>query len=146
MVTNNLRDVVYRPVRSWIGTRVGKRWDPLAAGVGVLGAFLVSGLMHELIFYYMTRVTPTWEVTCFFVLHGVCLVVEYGLKRLMMGKLRLHRMVSGPLTVGFVVVTTIWLFFPPVVRTGADVKVSEECRMVVEVVIEKLKLIYEWRK
>ncbi|KAM4087369.1 hypothetical protein ACJW30_10G173000 [Castanea mollissima] len=73
MVTNILRHTVYKPVRSISETVLVKlkqqkqKWAPLPA---VLVAFIVSGLMHELIFFYITRVNPTWEVTCFFVLHG----------------------------------------------------------------------------
>lgn len=141
MVTDVLRDVVYRPVRFWVGARLGNPKAPLAIAAGIMSAFVVSGLMHEVIFYYVTRVSPTWEVTCYFVLHGVCLVVEYGLKRLLMGKFRLHWAVSGPLTVGFVVVTAMWLFFPPVVRPGVDLKVIEEWRVFVEFLHGKLKSI-----
>ncbi|KAK3198911.1 hypothetical protein Dsin_022326 [Dipteronia sinensis] len=133
MVTNVLRFTVYKPVRSCVGNALGgRRWDPLAAVMGLLSTFLVSGLMHELIFYYVTRGTPTWEVTWFFVLHGACLAVEFGLKSLTTGKFRLHWAVSGPLTVGFVVATAMWLFFPPVVRPGIDVKVIEEYKIFID--------------
>ncbi|KAF3319954.1 long-chain-alcohol O-fatty-acyltransferase 11 [Carex littledalei] len=38
--------------------------------------FLTSGLMHELIFFYSTLRKPTGEVTVFFMLHGICVVVQ----------------------------------------------------------------------
>ncbi|KAH7544127.1 hypothetical protein JRO89_XS15G0112800 [Xanthoceras sorbifolium] len=142
MVTNALRHAVYKPVRSYVGKALPRRWDPLAPMMGLMAAFLVSGLMHELIFYYVTRVTPTWEVTWFFVLHGACLVGELGLKRRLTGKFRLHRTVSGPLTVGFVAATAMWLFFPPVVRPGTDVRVIEECKIFTEFVKSKSKLVF----
>ncbi|OMO83624.1 putative long-chain-alcohol O-fatty-acyltransferase 5 protein [Corchorus capsularis] len=126
VVTNILRQTIYKPVRSFSDSVLGPKWAPLPA---VMAAFVVSGLMHELLFYYVTRVSPSWEVTWYFVLHGVCVVVEFGLKRVFSGKLQLHWAVSAPLTVGFVVATAMWLFFPPVLRTGAVEKVLEEFKV-----------------
>ncbi|KAM5580877.1 putative long-chain-alcohol O-fatty-acyltransferase 5 [Rosa sericea] len=137
MITNILRDTIYKPVRSAMAAFVGSEWAPLPA---VLAVFLVSGLMHELIYYYMTRVTPTWEVTLFFILHGVCLVVEVGMKKVLAPKWRWHWAVSVPMTLGFVAVTAIWLFFPPLVRNGVDAKAIEECKELLEFIKEKLKL------
>ncbi|KAA8527025.1 hypothetical protein F0562_008746 [Nyssa sinensis] len=77
MVTNILRHTVYKPVSSALAAVIGSQWAPLPA---VLASFVVSGLMHELCLYYLTRATPTWDMTWFFVLHGVCVVVEMGLK------------------------------------------------------------------
>ncbi|CAK7326937.1 unnamed protein product [Dovyalis caffra] len=133
MVTNLLRHTVYKPVRSSLGSLLAK-WAPLLA---MLASFLVSGLMHELLFYRVTRASPSWEVTSFFVLQGVCLVVELALKRRFRSRWQLHWAVSGPLTVGFVVVTAMWLFFPPIVRTGADERAIEECKMFLNFVKEE---------
>ncbi|KAK4420814.1 Long-chain-alcohol O-fatty-acyltransferase [Sesamum alatum] len=109
MVTSILRPTVYHPVRR-ISTRIlGRRWAPAPA---ILATFLVSGLMHEVIYYYMSRARPTWEVTWFFVLHGVCLAAEVALKKAVGRRLQLPKVVSRPLTVGFVAVTGGWLFFP----------------------------------
>ncbi|KAF5728871.1 acyl-CoA--sterol O-acyltransferase 1-like [Tripterygium wilfordii] len=67
MVTSTLHATVYDPVRK-VSTRVfGSKLAPLPA---VVATFLVSGLMHELIFFYIGRKPPNWELTCFFVLHG----------------------------------------------------------------------------
>ncbi|XP_009361072.2 probable long-chain-alcohol O-fatty-acyltransferase 5 [Pyrus x bretschneideri] len=136
MITNTLRQTVHKPVRSAAETFLGTAWAPLPA---VLATFLVSGLMHELIYFYMTRATPTWEVTWFFVLHGVCLVVEFGVKKALGGRWRLHWVVSTPLTIVFVVATATWLFFPPLVRNGVDTRAIEECKELVEFVKQKLK-------
>jgi hypothetical protein len=116
---------------------IGTEWAPLPAALAV---FLVSGLMHEIIFFYMTRSTPTWEVTLFFILHGVCLVVEVGVKKVLTPKWQWHWAVSVPLTLGFVVVTAIWLFFPPLVRNGVDARAIEECKELLEFIKQKLKL------
>lgn len=124
-VTNTLRETVYKPVRSISMTILGKKCAQIPA---LLSAFLVSGLMHELLFYYATRAKPSWEMTMFFVLQGICVVLEFLMKMALKGRKKLHLpwFVSGPLTVSFVVVTSFWLFFPPVVRNGADSMVLEE--------------------
>lgn len=123
MVTNNLRHTVYIPVRSALEGVLGSEISKLAA---VMAAFIVSGLMHELLFYYVTRMDPTWEMTAFFVLHGACVVAENVVRRAFPNRRRLHWAVAGPLTVGFVVATSFWLFFPPITKGGADVKVIQE--------------------
>jgi hypothetical protein len=56
---------VFRPVRARLGTPVG-----------VLAAFVVSGVMHEAMFSYVTLLPPTGEATAFFTLHGACAVAE----------------------------------------------------------------------
>ncbi|KAK8648624.1 hypothetical protein V6N13_129373 [Hibiscus sabdariffa] len=128
-VTYLLRHTVYKPVRSFFNDVLGCGWGPLPA---VLAAFLVSGLMHELLFYYITPVGPSWEMTGFFVLHGACVAVEIGVKRVFSGRVQLHPAVSTPLTVGFVVGTAMWLFFPPLTRTGAVEKAMEEIKAVLD--------------
>ncbi|KAG6414387.1 hypothetical protein SASPL_127109 [Salvia splendens] len=82
--------------------------------IGVLASFVVSGVMHELLFWYLTPgARLTWEMTRFFVLHGVCVVA-----------------------VAFVIGT---LFFPPVTWKGADVRVIEEIRFAGEVSLNSFK-------
>ncbi|GER32870.1 MBOAT (membrane bound O-acyl transferase) family protein [Striga asiatica] len=127
-VNDVLRRTVYRPVRSAAG---GGRCAAMAA---VMGSFLVSGLMHELLFWYVTRAWPSWEMTAFFVLHGACVAAEFGLGAAGRDRWRLPWFVGGPLTIGFVVGSSSWLFFPPLVRNGADVRVIEEFRYVAKVV------------
>ncbi|CAJ1971465.1 unnamed protein product [Sphenostylis stenocarpa] len=133
IVTYTLRHTVYNPVRSLLtNTAFHPRWASVAA---VMATFLVSGLMHELIFYYITRIAPTWEVTCFFLLHGVCVVAEFGATMWLGRKWRLHWVVSGPITVGFVIATAAWLFFPPLMRSGADERSIKEFNNVSECVM-----------
>ncbi|XP_021758645.1 probable long-chain-alcohol O-fatty-acyltransferase 5 [Chenopodium quinoa] len=122
-VTEILHHTVYKPVRSTVVKFVGQKW---AQVTGVMASFVVSGLMHELVYYYTTRAIPTWEVTWFFVLHGVCVVLEIGVKRTLGLKWKLHWAVSGPLTVGFVMVTGFWLFFPQLMRNEVDVKATQD--------------------
>ncbi|KMT12868.1 hypothetical protein BVRB_4g089600 [Beta vulgaris subsp. vulgaris] len=126
MISDILRHTVYKPIKSTFENVLGLKWASWAPVMGVMSAFVVSGLMHELIFFYVTRATPTWEVTWFFVLHGVCVVLEMIVKRCLGQKWKLHWAVSGPLTVGFVMVTGFWLFFPQIWRNQVDIKATED--------------------
>ncbi|KAK4369712.1 hypothetical protein RND71_009187 [Anisodus tanguticus] len=119
MVTNILRPTIYDPVRSVMADKISRNWAPLSA---VLTTFFVSGIMHELIFYYIARVKPSWEVTCFFIIHGVALSLEIMIKKLLNGKIWVPRFISGPLALGFIILTSFWLFFPPLLRGQPDVK------------------------
>nr|XP_043638810.1 probable long-chain-alcohol O-fatty-acyltransferase 5 [Erigeron canadensis] len=133
--SRNLRAVVYNPTREILTPTFGKlRSQQLAICV----TFLVSGLMHELLFLYITRVQPTWEVTWFFVLHGVCTAVEVGVKKTVAGRLGfMHRAVSWLLTVSFVMVTAVWLFWPLLLRNGVCDKVINEYSVMVNFVMSK---------
>ncbi|KAI8524991.1 hypothetical protein RHMOL_Rhmol13G0192800 [Rhododendron molle] len=123
MVSRILRPTVYDPTLS-VSTRImGRKWAPLPA---VFATFVVSALMHELIFYYLGRKRPTWEITWFFVLHGVCLVVEILMKKVLKGRWQLPPVISTPLTVVIVMGTGFWLFFPQFLRFKADARAFEE--------------------
>ncbi|KDP43612.1 hypothetical protein JCGZ_16899 [Jatropha curcas] len=123
MVTGILRPTVYEPIRSLFSRAIGRKWATLAA---VFGTFVVSAVMHELMFYYLGRVKPTWEITWFFLLHGFCVMVEIVLKKALDGKWRLPTLVSGFLTVGFVMATGYWWFFPKFVQCQIDVRAFED--------------------
>ncbi|KAK9689409.1 hypothetical protein RND81_09G057600 [Saponaria officinalis] len=123
MISSALRHTIYKPTKSTFEKFVGHKCAPL---FGVVSCFIVSGLMHELIYYHMTRVSPTWEVTWFFVLHGCCVVLEMLVKRALGPKWRLHWAFSAPLTVGFVMVTGFWLFFPQIMRNDVDKRATED--------------------
>ncbi|KAH1063151.1 hypothetical protein J1N35_028138 [Gossypium stocksii] len=102
-------------------------WASLPA---IIAVFVVSGLMHELIYYYLTRVAPTWEVTWFFILHGVAVAAEVVVKKVVPEKVRLNPVVSGALAWGFVAVTAVWLFLPQLLRNGVDEKtIGEYCKL-----------------
>ncbi|KAL2475720.1 Acyl-CoA--sterol O-acyltransferase 1 [Abeliophyllum distichum] len=119
MVSNILRPTVYDPVLSISKRVMARKWAVLPA---VLATFLVSGLMHELVFYNIGRLKPTGEVMCFFLLHGVSLAMEIGIKKVLKGRFTLPWIVSGPLTLAYVMTTSFWLFFPPFLRGNADLK------------------------
>ncbi|KAM6595110.1 hypothetical protein CsatA_002813 [Cannabis sativa] len=123
IVTRILRPTVFLPTYRFSSTFLGYKWAPLPA---IVATFVVSGLVHELMYFYVSRATPTWEVTSFFVLHGLCLTVEIVLKKGLCDTWRLPGVVSGALTMGFVMLTSFWLYFPQLIRCKADVKVLEE--------------------
>ncbi|OMO69706.1 hypothetical protein CCACVL1_19323 [Corchorus capsularis] len=123
MVTSILRPTVYEPTLRFSSILIGRKWAPLPS---VFSTFVVSAVMHELMFYYLGRLTPTGEVTWFFLLHGFCLTVEIALKKALEGKLELPWLVTGPLTVAFVLGTGLWLFFPQFTRCKVDVRAFEE--------------------
>lgn len=106
----------------------------------MLAAFTVSGLMHEVIYYYLTRVTPTWEVTWFFLLQGVCTAAEVAAKKASAGRWQFPPAVTRPLTVVFVAVTSFWLFFPQLLRNHVDVKTIGEYSILIDFVKEKTLL------
>ncbi|KAL0398845.1 UNVERIFIED_CONTAM: Acyl-CoA--sterol O-acyltransferase 1 [Sesamum radiatum] len=129
MVPNILQPTVYHPVR-WLAARfMDRKW---AAIPGVLATFLVSGLMHELVLYNIGRLRPSGEMMCFFLLHGVSLSVEIVIKKILRGKFSLPRIVSGPLTLVYVMYTSFLLFFPPFLRSKADVKGCTESLAFIE--------------
>ncbi|GFZ03292.1 acyl-CoA sterol acyl transferase 1 [Actinidia rufa] len=127
MVTRTLRTPVYDPALSVSTLVVGRKWAPLPA---VFCTFVVSALMHELIFYYLGRKRPTWEMTWFFLLHGVSLPVEIAIKKVLNGRCQLPRVISTILTLGYVMVTGFWLFFPEFFRVKSNVRAFEEYALV----------------
>ncbi|GMH05255.1 hypothetical protein Nepgr_007095 [Nepenthes gracilis] len=127
MVTSILRTTVYEPVLYYSSCIVGRAAAPLPA---VFTTFVVSAVMHELVFYHLGRVRPTLEVTWFFLLHGFCLCVEITMKQAFPGNWRLHRAVSRPLTIAFVMATVFWLFLPPLLRCRANERGIEDYAVV----------------
>ncbi|XP_074307444.1 acyl-CoA--sterol O-acyltransferase 1-like [Silene latifolia] len=127
MVTSILRPTVYLPTLNLASKFVGREMGKL---VGVMAAFGVSGIYHDLIFYYLGRETPTFQVSWFFLLNGFCLCVEVIVKKYVGGKVRVPRWISGIATVGFVIVTGVWLFMPPLLRAGLSTKGVHEYAVV----------------
>ncbi|KAL5726444.1 hypothetical protein ACHQM5_009537 [Ranunculus cassubicifolius] len=123
MITGILRPSVYLPVRNFFTPILGRKW---ALGLGQVSTFAVSGLMHELIYWYLSHEKPTWEVTWFFVLHGVCTTLEILAKSYLRDRWQLHSIVSRVLTIGFVVVTASWLFFAQPLRYKFDLRMKLE--------------------
>lgn len=123
MTSNILRLTTYDPIRRITSPMVGKRWGAI---IGLVTSFTLSGLMHELTYYHYTRVSPTWEVTWFFILQGVSVTAEVFLKSQFHGKWQPHRFVSMYLTMSFVSVTVSWLFLPQLLRNRVDERLLAE--------------------
>ncbi|KAH7572612.1 hypothetical protein ACOSP7_015806 [Xanthoceras sorbifolium] len=137
MVSDILRQTVYNPVRSISSPLIGTRWATIPA---ILATFVVSGLMHELLFCYYGRESPRWDLTLFFILHGACMVVEIMVKDALKDKWPrgLPRFLSAPLTVAFVAVTGSWLFIPEMLRCQFDVRARQELAAFMEFVKENV--------
>ncbi|XAR65728.1 Long-chain-alcohol O-fatty-acyltransferase [Bertholletia excelsa] len=129
IVGSILRPAVYDPLRMIASGQIGRKWAALPA---VIVTFLVSGLMHEMILFHVGRARPTWQMLGFFIIHGVCLVVEICVKKALNGKFRVPSIVSGPLVLGFVLATGSWLFIGPIVECNVDVKAGRETAAIVE--------------
>ncbi|KAF7149699.1 hypothetical protein RHSIM_Rhsim02G0097800 [Rhododendron simsii] len=123
VASRSLRSTVYEPALCISAQVIGRKWASLPA---VMCTFVVSALMHEIIFYYMGRLQPTWEVTRFFLLHGACVVAEIWIKKVVNDRWRLPRLISTPISVGFVMVTGFWLFIPPLLRCKLYARAFED--------------------
>jgi len=139
MVPAILRPAVYLPARRMACRKVN---SDQAMFLGVFAAFLVSGAVHEMLFFYLTREVPTGEVTWFFLLHGVCTVAEVAVKKSTFVRRwwRVSPTVSRLLTVGFVVVTSGWFFFP-LIRSGIIERLASEALMCIDFVKHKFLLL-----
>ncbi|XP_030455718.1 acyl-CoA--sterol O-acyltransferase 1-like [Syzygium oleosum] len=138
MVTNILRPTVYLPARSISSCVIGRTWAPLPAS---FACFLVSGLMHELIFYYIGRKEPRWVVTSFFLVHGLGVAIEIAAKKALAGKFHLPRVVSGPMAVSFILATALWLFLPALLWCDAEDKARREAMAMVDFVKETWSVV-----
>lgn len=105
---------------------IGDKPSLRARAVAMLVTFAVSGLVHELIFYYINKSKATGEVTAFFILHGCATAIEVLLKKTMLAHLHLPRPLSIALTLAFLYATAAWLFMPALTRYGADVNTIAE--------------------
>lgn len=123
MVTRILRPTVYEPAIKIFTVILGRRVASLPA---IMATFIVSAIMHELIFYYLGRVRPTGVVTLFFLLHGFCLVAEIAIKKALGNRLRLPVLVSRIYAVVFVLATGLWMFLPELLKCNADTRAFQE--------------------
>ncbi|GAV65207.1 MBOAT_2 domain-containing protein [Cephalotus follicularis] len=116
-----LRLTIYEPTQNSLKGVIG---IGQAKVVALISTLVVSGVMHEMLFYYITcGRRPTWEVTWFFLLHGLCMIFEAGSMHFfrVMGWTLVHPAVSVSSTLGFVLVTFYWLLALPVWRNGQNI-------------------------
>ncbi|KAL1209652.1 putative long-chain-alcohol O-fatty-acyltransferase 2 [Cardamine amara subsp. amara] len=137
MVPAVLRPTVHIPVQRFSTRLLGPN---RAFYAGILATFLVSGLMHELIYFYIIRKSPTWEVTCFFVLHGVVTSAEIAVKS-MRWLPPPHRSISGFAAMAFASVTAGLLFYPQILRNDVHKRVISECLVGIDIVKHKLFVV-----
>uniref|UniRef100_A0A1J3K8V4 Putative long-chain-alcohol O-fatty-acyltransferase 7 n=1 Tax=Noccaea caerulescens TaxID=107243 RepID=A0A1J3K8V4_NOCCA len=136
IVSATLRESVYMPVRRLCQGLISSQYATL---IGVFATFIFSGVAHEVVFLYQTREMPTGEVTLFFVLHGVCTTAEVALKRTaFMQRWSVRPVVSWLLTIAFVSVTSVWLFFPQLIRSNVTDRCSDEIFLLVDFFTRKL--------
>jgi hypothetical protein len=121
MAVDLLRASAYEPVRA--------RWGRDA---GVLAAFLMSGLLHELLYWYMTLQRPTGEMLLFFMSHAAFQIAERWARA--SGLWRPPKSAAYLLVTVFIVVTISEMFFGPFVRAGTDVRMTEETKAMVSMV------------
>ncbi|XAR65726.1 Long-chain-alcohol O-fatty-acyltransferase [Bertholletia excelsa] len=111
-----LRVSVYEPTRETLAGLIG---SGRARVVAIITTLVVSGIMHEVILYYITcGRRPTWEVTWFFILHGLFMGLEVAFRARYWSPLPVF--ISVPLTVGFTVITSCWLLVLPVWRNATN--------------------------
>ncbi|EOA25726.1 hypothetical protein CARUB_v10019087mg [Capsella rubella] len=136
MVTGILRPTVYEPMVQLFSI-LGRNWSKVPA---IFGTFVVSGIMHELIFFYMGRLRPDWKVMWFFLINGFCTTVEIIIKKAINGRWKLQTAVSQFLTLGFVIVTALWLFLPEFERCKIADRALEEYKSIGAVVSEIMSM------
>ncbi|KAG6768920.1 hypothetical protein POTOM_024532 [Populus tomentosa] len=117
--SNILRQTIYEPTQN---VRVGFVGVGKARMLAMITTLVISGIMHKLMFYYISCGTrPTWEVTWFFVLQGISMVFEGALKYLARVKgWTPDPTVSNVLTLAFVSFTFSWFLVLPVWRSGRN--------------------------
>ncbi|KMZ62139.1 MBOAT (membrane bound O-acyl transferase) family protein [Zostera marina] len=134
MVTRLLHSIVYVPVKAYFGH-----------SAGTVSAFMVSGAMHEALFWYITSQRPTGECMCFFALHGACTALEIRVKKVLgreKGWRPLPTVVAAPLTLTFVIMTAQWLFFPQLLSSNVENWLIDESTMVLNAVRKMVGPLY----
>lgn len=112
--TNILRSTIFNPMFHYISKTLGQTW---ALFFSIMGTFLVSALMHELLYYQIFYVLPTWSFTYFFVVQGLCLVIEGGLRTKFA---TVRQGFPPPFVFIFVMSSFAWLVMVDLVKQNAD--------------------------
>lgn len=94
--------------------------------VAMVATFLVSSLMHDLVFYYLGNVKPAWGTTLFFLMHGIFCLLENILKRDFGLKWEPPQLIMGPLIFVFSLWTFMWLVLPELIQHKVDDRALEE--------------------
>eukprot|EP00891_Asterochloris_glomerata_P009675 jgi/Astpho2/9675/fgenesh1_pg.00146_%23_81_t len=81
--SNTLRSLIYDPIyegRLVRSSRAANAYSPIRRAVGLCACFIVSGMVHELIYWYlMGFVTGKWQI--FFTMQGPAVVLETAVRK-----------------------------------------------------------------
>ncbi|KAJ7519379.1 hypothetical protein O6H91_20G035700 [Diphasiastrum complanatum] len=159
LVCSVLRASVYEPVRHFTSKgpvkvpimnerkqiqeekmteRKQERFDVMPKILATLAVFLVSGLMHDVIFFYLSR-RVSWHATAFFVLQGVATVLEAAIRIAWPGRPKLPKFLAVILTISFVFCSAVWLFFPALCSSEGDLRIIQEFNEAQAWILFKLK-------
>ncbi|KAL3643324.1 hypothetical protein CASFOL_014139 [Castilleja foliolosa] len=123
VASNSLRSTVFDPTLHYTSRTLGRKWAIILA---LLATFIVSDLMHEIIYYYMGRVRPGWGTLSFFLVQGLCVVIESTLKRKISSNWQVPQKIIGPLIFVFVLCTYTWLGFTELMEHNVTDRALEE--------------------
>ncbi|XP_074271981.1 acyl-CoA--sterol O-acyltransferase 1-like [Silene latifolia] len=123
MATDILRPTVYQPSRVLFTKIIGQK---MALYPAVMTTFMVSAIVHEVIFFHLGRTTPTFEITWYFLGHGLFLCLEIAAKKHFAGKWEVPCWFSRLVTLSFIVVTSVMFFIPPLLRIGSYSRMLKE--------------------
>ncbi|WOH09746.1 hypothetical protein DCAR_0729204 [Daucus carota subsp. sativus] len=112
--TKILRSTIFSPIFQYTSKTLGHAG---ALIFSIMGTFLVSALMHALLYYQVFRVLPSWSFLCFFVFQGLCLIIE-GAMRSRFATIR--QGFRPPFIYFFLMSTFAWLVMSDMVEQNAD--------------------------
>jgi hypothetical protein len=92
----------------------------------------MSGLLHVLLYFYMTLRRPRGEMLHFFLLHAAFQVTERRTRKA--GLWRPPKAVAYLLVSGFMLVTISEMFFGPFIKAGTEAHMREEASAMLELV------------
>ncbi|XP_051128581.1 acyl-CoA--sterol O-acyltransferase 1-like [Andrographis paniculata] len=135
-----LQSTIFDPILHHTLPVLGRKWAALLA---LLATFLVSELMHEIVFSYVGRVRFRWGTPLFFLVQVVCVVIENMLKRRVKGRWEVPQVYAGPLIFGFQICTFMWLVLSELLEYKLDDRVLQEYADVCEIL---KNLVLTWSK
>ncbi|XP_074370087.1 long-chain-alcohol O-fatty-acyltransferase-like [Apium graveolens] len=124
-----LRLTIFRPIYNYVKKILGRTW---AYFLAIMATFLVSGLMHELLNYQLFRTGPNWGYTYFFVMQGLCVVIEGELKKKFSSRWHPPRVIVSPMIIGFIMITFVWLVILDLMQKNVDTLMVKEYVLVYE--------------
>ena len=139
-----LRRLLYDPLVEGVvvkqpGVAMARR--PWMRAPAALLCFVVSGVMHEVLWWYITgATTPHWAWFWFFTVHGLACVAEAVVAR--WSGLSVPHVVGWVWTMGFFLATGHVLFVPPPERAGVADLVVGSLREMYDLLSKGLVAVY----